>query len=248
MFQIFPAIDLRGGQCVRLKQGDYAQETVFDRDPAATAREWEAAGGNLIHLVDLDAAKAGHPVNLDTVQSITQTLRIPCEIGGGIRTLDDAQQWLDAGVSRIILGTVAVRNPQLVLDLIAKHSSEKIVLGIDARDGKVAVTGWTEVSALSALELARNFVAKGVQRIIFTDIATDGMMSGPNLPALKTLCEAVPTCKIIASGGVSTPQDIIALRRLNCPNLEGAIVGRAIYENADILPQMIAAACEPLEN
>ncbi len=246
MFKIFPAIDLRGGQCVRLKQGDYAQETVFSPFPAEMAKKWEKMGGNFLHLVDLDGAKAGKPINTEAVEAISKAIQIPTEIGGGIRTAEDAKAWFDVGVERIILGTVAIRNPELVSELISQYGAEKIVLGIDAKEGRVAVTGWTETSGVLATDMAKDFAARGIVRIIFTDIATDGMMSGPNLEAMKTLCEAVPNIQIIASGGVSKPEDITALRALNCPNLEGAIVGRAIYENENVLPEMIQAATKEI--
>lgn len=245
-FILFPAIDLRGGQCVRLRQGDYAQETVYSPHPDSIARQWELMGGRFLHLVDLDGAKAGKPVNIEAVRAICKLLSVPVEIGGGIRHADDARTWFECGVSRVIVGTAAIRNPVLVDELIARYGAESIVLGLDAKDGRVAVSGWTETSALTAVDTAKVFAVKGIKRIIFTDIATDGMMSGPNLKAMKQLCDAVPNLKIIASGGVSCVEDIRSLRRLNCPNLEGAIVGRAIYEKAAVLPEMIAVAEEVL--
>lgn len=245
-FQILPAIDLRGGQCVRLRQGDYNQETVYSNNPAERALCWESMGGDLLHLVDLDGAKAGQPVNTDSVRAICAAVSIPAEIGGGVRAVKDAEMWFSCGVARVIVGTAAIRNPELVDELIARYGAGKIVLGLDARDGKVAVSGWLETVSESAVRMAEKFVKKGIVRIIFTDIATDGMMAGPNLSAMKLLCDAVPSAAVIASGGVSCAADITALRRLGCPNLEGAIVGRAIYENAGVLSAMSVAAREIL--
>lgn len=245
-FQIFPAIDLRGGQCVRLKQGDYAQETIYDTDPAATAERWQNAGGTFLHLVDLDGAKAGQPVNTAAVEAICARINIPTEIGGGIRCFADVEKWFACGVARVIVGTAAIRDPELLRALLDAYDAEKIVLGLDAKDGMVAVSGWTETSSVTAIEIAQQFAAEGIRHIIFTDIATDGMMSGPNLQAMKELCDAVPEVGIIASGGVTTADDVRALRRLGCVNLEGAIVGRAIYENPQVLTEMLVAAGEPL--
>lgn len=228
--KIIPAIDIRGGNCVRLFQGDYAKETVYGTDPAAQAKAWQDAGAEIIHLVDLDGAKAGHPVNLEAIEAICKNVTIPCELGGGIRTLDDAKQVLDLGISRIILGTVACDDPTLAETFINHFGTEKIVLGIDAKNGKVATRGWIETSGTDAFSLAKKLYLFGVSRIIYTDIATDGALCGPNLNAMANLCDLLPECKIIASGGVSGAKDIRDLQALNKENLEGVIVGKALYD------------------
>lgn len=179
--KIIPAIDIRGGNCVRLFQGDYARETVYGTDPAAQAKAWQDAGAEIIHLVDLDGAKAGHPVNLEAIEAICKNVTVPCELGGGIRTVEDAKKMLDLGISRVILGTVACDDPKLAESFISQFGTEKIVVGIDAKDGKVATRGWIETSSTDAFELARKLYLFGVSRIIYTDIATDGALCGPNL-------------------------------------------------------------------
>lgn len=228
--KIIPAIDIRGGNCVRLFQGDYAKETVYGTDPAAQAKAWQDAGAEIIHLVDLDGAKAGHPVNLEAIEAICKAVTIPCELGGGIRTVEDAKAVLDLGISRVILGTVACDNPKLAETFISQFGTEKIVVGIDAKDGKVATRGWIETSATDAFALARKLYLFGVSRIIYTDIATDGALCGPNLKSVANLCDLIPECNVIASGGVSSAKDIADLNALGKANLEGAIVGKALYD------------------
>ncbi len=228
--KIIPAIDIRGGNCVRLFQGDYAKETVYGTDPAAQAKAWQDAGAEIIHLVDLDGAKAGHPVNLEAIEAICKAVTIPCELGGGIRTVEDAKQVLDLGISRVILGTVACDNPKLAETFISQFGTEKIVVGIDAKDGKVATRGWIETSSTDAFALARKLYLFGVSRIIYTDIATDGALCGPNLKSVANLCDLIPECNVIASGGVSSAKDIADLNALGKINLEGAIVGKALYD------------------
>lgn len=228
--KIIPAIDIRGGNCVRLFQGDYAQETVYGTDPAAQAKAWQDAGAEIIHLVDLDGAKAGHPVNLEAIEAICKAVTIPCELGGGIRTVEDAKQVLDLGISRVILGTVACDDPKLAETFITQFGTEKIVVGIDAKDGKVATRGWIETSSTDAFTLAKKLYLFGVTRFIYTDIATDGALCGPNLKSVAELCDLIPDCNVIASGGVSSAKDIADLNALNKTNLEGAIVGKALYD------------------
>lgn len=228
--KIIPAIDIRGGNCVRLFQGDYAKETVYGTDPAAQAKAWQDAGAEIIHLVDLDGAKAGHPVNLEAIEAICKAVTIPCELGGGIRTVEDAKAVLDLGISRVILGTVACDNPKLAETFISQFGTEKIVVGIDAKDGKVATRGWVETSSTDAFALARKLYLFGVSRIIYTDIATDGALCGPNLKSVENLCDLIPECNVIASGGVSSAKDIADLNALGKANLEGAIVGKALYD------------------
>ena len=228
--KIIPAIDIRGGNCVRLFQGDYARETVYGTDPAAQAKAWQDAGAEIIHLVDLDGAKAGHPVNLEAIEAICTNVTVPCELGGGIRTVEDAKKVLDLGISRVILGTVACDDPKLAESFISQFGTEKIVVGIDAKDGKVATRGWIETSSTDAFELARKLYLFGVSRIIYTDIATDGALCGPNLKSVANLCDLIPECNVIASGGVSSAKDIANLNALGKANLEGAIVGKALYD------------------
>ena len=228
--KIIPAIDIRGGNCVRLFQGDYARETVYGTDPAAQAKAWQDAGAEIIHLVDLDGAKAGHPVNLEAIEAICKNVTVPCELGGGIRTVEDAKKVLDLGISRVILGTVACDDPKLAESFISQFGTEKIVVGIDAKDGKVATRGWIETSSTDAFELARKLYLIGVSRIIYTDIATDGALCGPNLKSVANLCDLIPECHVIASGGVSSAKDIANLNALGKANLEGAIVGKALYD------------------
>lgn len=240
--KIIPAIDMRGGHCVRLFQGDYAQETIYNDNPVEQALKWESDGAELIHLVDLDGAKAGKLVNVESIRKICEAVRIPCEIGGGIRTPDDAKQAFELGVSRVILGTVACENPTVAEAFINRFGEEKIVVGIDAKDGKVAIRGWIETSTVEAMTLAKNLYLLGVSRIIFTDIATDGALKGPNLQSIDTLCELIPDCKIIASGGASGPDDIRALNALRRPNLEGVIVGKALYDGRTSFAELAEAS------
>lgn len=239
---IIPAIDMRGGRCVRLFQGDYARETVYGDNPAEQAVKWMNDGAEIIHLVDLDGAKAGHPVNVEPIRRICESVNIPCEIGGGIRTEQDAELLFNAGVSRVILGTVACENPEIAKRFIVKFGPEKVVVGIDAKDGKVAVRGWIETSKVDALELAVKMTELGVKRIIFTDIATDGAFTGPSLKPTAALCRLVPDCKIIASGGVSAAEDAAKLSALKLPNLEGVIVGKALYDGRTTYRELVEAA------
>jgi len=243
--KLFPAIDLLHGNCVRLFQGDYAQETVYEATPADQASVWERAGAPLIHLVDLDGAKTGAVTNSDAIRSICARVSIPCELGGGIRTVDDAKRAFDLGVSRVILGTAVCDNPNSAEDFINAFGPEKIVAGIDARGGKVATRGWIETSEVEASALARTLFLFGVERFIFTDIATDGALKGPNLPFMRSLCEQLPDCKIIASGGVSSPADVKALASLGRPNLEGVIIGKALYDGRASYAELLAAAGDP---
>jgi len=224
---IFPAIDLKDGRCVRLRQGDMAQATIFNDDPAAQARDFEHAGFEWLHLVDLNGAFAGHSVNASAIRAIIAAIKIPLQLGGGIRDRDAIEQWLSAGVARVILGTVAVSNPALVAEAARAHPG-RIAVGIDARNGKVAVKGWAEEASVSALELARQFEGAGVAAIIFTDIARDGMMEGANIDSTAGLAHAV-SIPVIASGGVNGVRDIERLRNCGAP-IAGVVVGRALYD------------------
>ena len=239
---IFPAIDMRNGHCVRLFRGDYNQETVYGDSPADQAAVWEKEGAPLIHLVDLDGAKAGAPVNVESIRKICETVSIPCELGGGIRSEKDAETVFALGISRVILGTAACENMDLVRSFLRNFGPEKVVVGIDARDGLVALRGWLETSAVKALDLAARMVELGVRRIIFTDIATDGAFAGPSIGPTLKLCQAVPQCRIIASGGVSSDTDAGKLAALKQDNLEGVIVGKALYDGRVTYQALVSAA------
>jgi phosphoribosylformimino-5-aminoimidazole carboxamide ribotide isomerase len=225
---IFPAIDLKEGACVRLKQGEMDSATVFNTDPAAQARDFEAAGFEYLHVVDLDGAFAGKPVNAQAVEAIRAATRFPIQLGGGIRDLATVEAWLAKGVTRVILGTAAVRDPAFVREACRLHPG-RIVVGIDARGGKVAVEGWGEASELGVIELARRFEDAGVAAIVFTDIGRDGLLKGLNMEATLELANAVGI-KVIASGGLAGMADIERLTQPDCRILEGAIAGRALYD------------------
>ena len=224
---IFPAIDLRGGKCVRLIQGDFDKETVYSDDVQATALKWQACGAKFLHVVDLDGARAGSPQNLDAIKKILDAVKIPIEVGGGIRTLDDMERLLNLGVRRVILGSVAVENLELVAEA-AKRFGDKVVVGIDARNGFVAVHGWEKSSAVKVDELAKKIVAAGVTTIIYTDISKDGMLSGVNAEIFATLAKS-SGAQIVASGGVKSIEDIRALKAVEFAGVVGVIVGKAIY-------------------
>lgn len=234
---LYPAIDLKNGQCVRLLKGDMNQATVFGDDPAAQALSFQEAGCEWVHLVDLDGAFAGAPRNAEAVEAILAKLSVPAQLGGGIRDMKGIAGWLDKGLARVILGTAAVREPDLVREA-ARAFPGKVAVGIDARDGMVAVEGWAETTELSALDLARRFEDAGVAAIIYTDIDRDGAMQGPNVDATAALARAV-SIPVIASGGVSSLDDLRALKDSGAP-LDGAISGRAIYEGKLDLPAAIA--------
>jgi len=224
---LLPAIDLMGGEVVRLRRGEATEKTVYSNDPPAFARKWEAAGGDWLHLVDLDAAFSGDSRNLESVRSICAAVNIPCELGGGMRSEAAIRAALDAGVSRVVIGTRACESLDFVREMCALFGGEKIAVGIDARNGKVAVKGWTETTEQDAAELALAVQAAGAGAIIYTDIATDGMLQGPNFAELERLL-GVLTCPLVASGGVSSPEDV---RRLaSMPGLYGAILGKALYD------------------
>ena len=225
---LFPAIDLKEGACVRLQQGDMARATVFNRDPAAQARAFEQQGFEYLHVVDLDGAFAGKPMNAQAVQAILHAVEIPVQLGGGVRNMETVEGWLSKGVSRVIIGTAAVRDPDFVKQA-AKTFPGRIAVGLDARDGKVAVEGWADTSQLSALEIARRFEDAGVAAIIYTDIARDGLLQGLNLDATIALAEAVEI-PVIASGGLGSIADVKALLAPRARKLAGAIAGRALYD------------------
>jgi len=234
---LFPAIDLKEGLAVRLEQGDMARATVFHRDPTAQARAFEMQGFRYLHIVDLDGAFAGKPVNADAVDRILETIGIPVQLGGGVRDMATVEGWLGKGVDRVIIGTAAVRDPAFVKEAAKKYSG-RVAVGLDARDGKVAVEGWAEASELTVLDIARRFEDAGVAAIIYTDIARDGMLKGINWDATIALAEAI-SIPVIASGGLASMDDIRTLLQPRARKLEGAIAGRAIYDGRLDVPEAL---------
>ncbi len=240
---LFPAIDIKDGVCVRLEQGDMARATVFNRDPAAQAQTFVAEGFEYLHVVDLDAAFAGRPVNVRAVERILESIPLPVQLGGGLRDMGAISSWLEKGVDRAIIGTAAVRDPSLVREA-ARAFPGRIAVGLDARDGKVAVQGWAETSELTALEIAQRFEDAGVAAIIYTDISRDGLLKGLNLDATIALADAV-AIPVIASGGLASLDDIRLMLEPRAVRLAGAIAGRALYDgrlNASEALRMIRAA------
>jgi phosphoribosylformimino-5-aminoimidazole carboxamide ribotide isomerase len=225
---LFPAIDLKNGQCVRLEQGDMARATVFNLDPAAQAKSFAAQGFEYLHVVDLDGAFAGKPVNAQAVEGMLKAVSMPVQLGGGIRDIRTVEGWLGKGISRVIIGTAAVRDPELVKSA-AKKFPGRVAVGLDARDGKVAVEGWAETSQVTALEIAQRFEDAGVAAIIFTDIARDGLLKGLNLDATIALADSI-SIPVIASGGLASIEDIKAMLTPRAKKLAGAIAGRALYD------------------
>lgn len=233
---IFPAIDIKDGRCVRLYQGDYAQVTTYDTDPVRVTKRWEEAGASWLHVVDLDGAARGYPINSELIGRIRAATSLHIEVGGGMRTLEHIEQVLSLGVDRVILGTVVLTHRELLLDALQRWQ-ERIVVGIDARDGYVAVAAWRETSQVQATDLAKELEQVGVQRFIYTDIARDGALVGPNLPALQAMQQATSSA-LIASGGVSSLADLQVLHE---SGVEGAIVGKALYTGAIDLKEAILA-------
>ena len=234
--EIWPAIDLRGGNCVRLLQGDYSRETVFGRDPAAMARRWVAEGARCLHLVDLDGARDGRSVNRDAIEAIVGAVDVPCELGGGIRDEETIGQMLDLGLTRLVIGTKALKDPAWFREMCRRFPG-RLAVGIDARDGHVATDGWLATSEVSATELAREISREPIAAIIYTDIARDGMMAGPNFAAMDEMNRAVEV-PVVASGGVTTADDV---RRLAELGLTGCIIGRTVYEGKLTLSAALAA-------
>lgn len=235
-FEIIPAIDLRGGRCVRLLQGDFARETAYSDDPVAVAEQWTALGAPRLHVVDLDGAKEGAPRNKAVMAAICRTVAIPVEVSGGIRTLGAMAAALAFGATRVQLGSVAIKDPALTREAIARFG-DAIVVSIDAKDGEVRTDGWLQGSDVRAIDLARELAAAGVARLMFTDIGRDGMLSEPNFDAYRDLLAAV-SCPVVASGGVSRIEHLVRLAEIGC---EGAIVGKSLYESAFSLPEALAA-------
>lgn len=235
--QLYPAIDLKNGKCVRLTQGAFDQVKIYDNNPADIARKWEQQGASYLHLVDLDGALAGHSVNADVIKDIISSVSIPVQIGGGIRTAEAIEQMLNLGVSRVIIGTKAVKSPAFIETVINQFGDDKIVVGVDAKNGLVAIDGWETVSEITALDLCLQMKAYGVKHIVYTDISKDGMLTGPNIAHTSLLTEQTGI-DIIASGGVSSMDDLDALSKAG---ISGAIIGKALYENRFTLADAIQA-------
>lgn len=234
---ILPAIDLRGGKCVRLRQGDYRRETVFGEDPAAMAAHWTDLGARYLHVVDLDGAREGSPANLESLGAILRQVAVPCQFGGGVRSEAIIDNLITQGVARVVIGTRALADPDWFRSVCVRFPG-RLVLGLDARNGRVATEGWLETSETPAVELAKRYEGLELAAIVFTDIGRDGMLSGPNLAALSEMAEAVKT-PLIASGGVHTVDDVVRIAELG---VAGCIVGRALYEGTLALPDAIAVA------
>lgn len=236
---LYPAIDIRGGQAVRLREGDFAQETVFDANPSDAAQRWADAGAEWIHIVDLDGARSGVPVNLNAIRAIRARVPVKLQLGGGLRTLEHTAAALDLGIQRVVLGSVALTAPDLVREAVQRFGAA-VAVGLDARDGKLAANGWLEQSDEDAIGVAGRLAAAGVDTFVFTDIRRDGKLQGPNLDALRTLIDAVPA-NVIASGGVSTLADLAAIKETGAA---GAIIGRALYDGRIDLARAIASMNE----
>jgi len=235
---IIPAIDIKGGKCVRLLQGRPEDETVFSDKPVAMAKHWQKEGAKFLHLIDLDGAFGGVPKNLPLIKRIVESIDIPVELGGGIRTLKDIEHVLDIGLNRVILGTIALKEPDFI-ESVCKDYSEKIAVGIDAKDGMVATDGWLRVSHKSAIEFAIEMQQRGVKTIIYTDIKRDGMLTGPNINTTKKIAQAVDI-DVIASGGISSIDDILAVKSLEQFGVTGVIIGKALYTGKVSLQEAIA--------
>lgn len=229
---VIPAIDILDGACVRLYQGSYEDETIYFDDPVQMAKLWRVQNARTLHLVDLDAAKGGDDDNRDTIRRICRNLDIPVQVGGGIRSLDDIEEMLQCNVYRVVIGTSAVKNPDLISEAIEKFSSSRIVVGIDAKDGEVRIQGWTEGSGIDAVEMARDMEERGCRRIVYTDISRDGTMQGPNLEAYQTMSEHLSKIRITASGGIGGYDDLKQLMDLEHSRVDSVIIGKALYENA----------------
>jgi phosphoribosylformimino-5-aminoimidazole carboxamide ribotide isomerase len=242
---IIPAVDIKNGKCVRLFQGRLDSETVFSDDPAAMAKRWENEGAEIIHVIDLDGAVEKSPKNLNSIERIIESVEAYIQVGGGIRTEKTAKMYLDLGVKRVIIGTEAIKNPNFVKDA-CKAFPDQIVVGIDARDGLVAIEGWTETTRIKDVDLARRFEDCGVAAINFTDIHRDGMETGPNIEATRRIAEAV-SIPVVASGGVSTIEDIKKLMPLEAAGVVGVITGRALYSGSLSLKAAIEVSTNPLD-
>jgi phosphoribosylformimino-5-aminoimidazole carboxamide ribotide isomerase len=234
--EVIPSIDIKDGRCVRLYQGDYDKLTMYDEDPRRVARRWEELGAASLHVVDLDGAAGGAPSNLPIVADIVRALSIPVQVGGGMRSLDIAGRWLDLGVARVVWGTAAVRDPATVEEAIARWG-DRVVLGVDARGGRATTNGWRETSDVDAYELARHFVARGVHRVIYTDVSRDGTLTEPNYAAMAEMVAAAAPAMVVGSGGVANLEHV---KRLADTGVSGVIVGRALYAGTLDLREAIA--------
>lgn len=241
LMTILPAIDLKGGVCVRLRQGRADDVTTYNSNPAAQARDWREQGGRELHVVDLDGAFAGTPRHAEVIRAIIAAFGGPVEVGGGLRTPEAVKAVMEAGATRAIIGSAALEDPIFLGDMVAQYG-ERIAVGIDARNGFVQTRGWVKTTEVKATDFAKICAECGVQTIIYTDTATDGMLGGPNLEQMAAICDAAPTCQITASGGVSSPQDVANLKALKRANLRAAIVGKALYDGRTTLAEMNAAA------
>lgn len=236
---VIPAIDIKDGRCVRLRQGRADEVSVYGEDPIAMAQHWEQEGARYLHIVDLDGAFQGRPVHAELIGRIAKAVRIPIEVGGGLRTDDDIRGMLDRGVDRVVVGTRACCDPAALASL-AESFGLRVAVGIDARQGRVQIKGWVETTPLRAVDLARRAQTAGIRWIIYTDTSKDGMLTGVNVGAVSEMCDAV-SCQVIASGGVSSVRDVAALRKLARSNLAGVIVGRALYEQTVTLKELLTA-------
>lgn len=236
MMQLYPAIDLKNGQCVRLRQGEFKDITIYSKSPEKVAVYWQQQGASFLHLVDLDGALSGHSVNEPVIREIAKNVSIPIQVGGGIRTREDIEMMLSLGVKRVIIGTKAVKNPEFLKEMTKLFGAEAIVAGVDAKDGFVAIEGWEQVSTVKASQLCLRMKDYGIKHIVYTDISRDGMLSGPNVEATRQLTEETGL-DIIASGGVSSMED---LQQLYSLGIKGAIIGKALYENRIDLREAIA--------
>ena len=239
---VIPAIDLKDGRCVRLRQGDMNQETSYSQDPPAMAKHWESLGAQRLHVVDLNGAIDGRPKNFDHVLAITRAISIPVQVGGGIRSLETIREYLSSGVNKVVLGTAVLENPSL-LEEASREFPDRILIGVDVKDGKIAVHGWTNVSKFTPDEVFHNLRSYALAGVIFTEISRDGMLDGPNLPALEHAAKISPF-PVIASGGVTRVDDIHAVKKLG-PKISGVIVGKALYEGTLTLPSALEAAGSP---
>ncbi len=235
---VIPAIDIKEGRVVRLLQGRFEEEKVYFNDPIETALKWERQGAQLLHIVDLDGALFGELKNFDIIKEIASEISIPVEVGGGIRTYEDAEKILNAGIERVILGTKACEDDRLIKELVNEYM-ERILLSVDAKEGLVATQGWTKTTEIKAIDLAKDIEAWGVKTIIYTDVSKDGTLKGPNIPALKNILKATKALSVIASGGVSSIDDLVKIKEIDPRRIEGAIVGMALYEEKIDLKEAI---------
>ena len=242
--EVIPAIDLKAGRCVRLYQGDYLQETIYSDEPISVALAWQEQGAPRLHLVDLDGAAQGQPVNLKVTAEIIRRLSIPVQVGGGIRDRETAERLLAAGADRVVIGTAAIEEPSLVADLCRQHGGDRVVVAVDGRDGRVAIKGWTQQTTVSSLDLAQEMGGLGVIRLLYTDILRDGTLTEPNFDATAQLVQDTGMA-VLASGGVTTLEHI---RLVAGTGVEGVVIGRALYDNAFSLPEALASAAVERSN